>query len=393
MYERDTAHAVDLRALRFRPDGLLFSATRYPRHSDENWSEEATARGWYNYETKLIDCRTGFFVALDEQLLDREGRPIERREIPLAQQRQRLIDALDPYRQRRWPDNSETLLACAAASDPTLRVRRERAARAPMPLISYEPATQRYMSDSWALLERVMKPIDLETMKRAKIRTSTELFSHIRRQAVAWRTRFDSTYEPETLSQTALEQIQARALELVHGPKPHVRVIESDVIELASEWTTLWGDEDRPKAAAAARLHATIALTDCSVQVTVPIQRIWLDLHGAVLFARPIAVAQARADVLRQLEGREDAPSVYTGSGPNESDFVSEACQVLAVAKRRASAGTNDASDANDNRLAFGLTRDDINTADTAEAALLRVRTLARSSSPETSSSPPMPPR
>ncbi|WP_423381219.1 hypothetical protein [Burkholderia sp. LMG 32019] len=49
MYPRDTAHAVDLRALSWRPDGLLVSASRYPRVSDDHWTEQESSRGWYGY--------------------------------------------------------------------------------------------------------------------------------------------------------------------------------------------------------------------------------------------------------------------------------------------------------------------------------------------------------
>ena len=79
MYERDTAHAVDLTALRYRPDGLLASGTRYPGFPDEPWTEAESKAGEYNYHPRLIDCETGFFVDTAIELLGQGSKKIAAR--------------------------------------------------------------------------------------------------------------------------------------------------------------------------------------------------------------------------------------------------------------------------------------------------------------------------
>lgn len=44
MYHNDSAHAVDLGALRWRSDTLLLSASRYPLHDGASWPKELYER-------------------------------------------------------------------------------------------------------------------------------------------------------------------------------------------------------------------------------------------------------------------------------------------------------------------------------------------------------------
>jgi len=73
MYSRDSAHAVHLKALKLRPDGLLEAASRYPGHNKEMWSAPENAQGQHEYERRLIDCQSGLHFTYETRLLARDG--------------------------------------------------------------------------------------------------------------------------------------------------------------------------------------------------------------------------------------------------------------------------------------------------------------------------------
>lgn len=116
----DDAHAIDRQRQRVRPDGLLESATRYPRTSREGWSAEQNAQGHYEYLERLIDCHTGLYVDTALVLLDEQGRTIARQERGLDDQLEQIALRQDEVRSHRWPVDSEIWLACVAAAAPQL---------------------------------------------------------------------------------------------------------------------------------------------------------------------------------------------------------------------------------------------------------------------------------
>lgn len=116
----DDAHAIDRQRLHVRPDGLLESATRYPRTSREGWSAEQNAQGYYEYLERLIDCRTGLHVNTALVLLDERDRTIGRQERSLDDQLEQIALRQDEVRSHRWPGGSEIWLACVAAAAPQL---------------------------------------------------------------------------------------------------------------------------------------------------------------------------------------------------------------------------------------------------------------------------------
>lgn len=118
--ELSQAHAIHLAALKPRPDGLLQSASRYPRTSSAGWTAEQSERGWYEYLERLIDCETGLYVDTALSLLDRDDRPVARRETSRDDQLQQIALTQQDVRGHRWPGNSEIWLACAAARSPSV---------------------------------------------------------------------------------------------------------------------------------------------------------------------------------------------------------------------------------------------------------------------------------
>lgn len=117
-YHNDPAHAVDRAALTLRPDGLLQSASRYPRTDRGSWTAEQNERGWYEYIERLIDCRTGLFLDLRYKLLDQQNQVVAER--PLSRERWLTQISLreSDIVEYRWPSSSEIGLACLAAAQP-----------------------------------------------------------------------------------------------------------------------------------------------------------------------------------------------------------------------------------------------------------------------------------
>jgi len=118
--EESQAHAIHLAVLKQRPDGLLESASRYPRTSGAGWSVEQSERGWYEYLERLIDCETGLYVDTALSLLDRDHHPVARRDTSRDDQLQQIALTQQDVRSHRWPGNSEIWIACAAARNPAI---------------------------------------------------------------------------------------------------------------------------------------------------------------------------------------------------------------------------------------------------------------------------------
>lgn len=114
----DGAHAVDRDRLKLRADGLTESASRYPRTSSHGWTAEQNAAGYYESLERLLDCRSGLYVDTALLLLDRDSRPIARRDLPYEDQLQQIALRQDEVESHRWPASSEIWLACALAMMP-----------------------------------------------------------------------------------------------------------------------------------------------------------------------------------------------------------------------------------------------------------------------------------
>jgi hypothetical protein len=131
----DGIHAVDRDRLKVRADGLLESASRYPRTSSQGWTAEQNASGHYEYLERLLDCRTGLYMDTAVLLLDQDNQPIARRDQPYEDQLQQIALRQDEVASHRWPASSEIWLACALAMMP-----RGQADSAAAPELGPEPA-------------------------------------------------------------------------------------------------------------------------------------------------------------------------------------------------------------------------------------------------------------
>lgn len=112
------AHAIHASRLTIRADGLLESATRYPRTSERGWTPEQNDAGWYEYIERVIDCETGLVVDTSISLLDKGNHPVARRDYDRERQLGQVALRESDVAQHQWPEASEILLACAAARHP-----------------------------------------------------------------------------------------------------------------------------------------------------------------------------------------------------------------------------------------------------------------------------------
>jgi hypothetical protein len=196
MYANDTAHAVHLSSLKFRPDGLLSAATRFPRTGGEPWTEQESKAGWYNYDQRLIDCETGYFLETGSALLGQDGATLATRAQDHAQQVNRLEEQLREGAARRWPNNSDIFLACAAASSPTFRKQRAaKAAKAP-PLFSATSLIEVLSADSEALSATARMRYDFSRIQKRRAASASELFDDMRAQYGAWRKSINAGFVP-----------------------------------------------------------------------------------------------------------------------------------------------------------------------------------------------------
>ncbi|QWF16525.1 hypothetical protein [Lysobacter capsici] len=159
----DGIHAVDRDRLKLRADGLLESASRYPRTSSQGWTAEQNARGRYEYLERLIDCRSGLYVDTALLLLDPDHRPVARRDQTYEDQLQQIALRQDEVASHRWPDTSEIWRACALAMAPRGRDDSAQAPEpGPEPAVAYDYAAigDAPPADARTLFERLRAQYD-----------------------------------------------------------------------------------------------------------------------------------------------------------------------------------------------------------------------------------------
>ena len=182
MYRNDTAHAVDLGALRWRSDTLLETASRYPLHDGGSWPKELYSQAWYVYVKRLVDCRTGNDAELSEALLDRDGQVLVERSAKSSPQ-------MSEYRNGegdRWLASSEIGLACLAAGDPKLLAQRREAASQPAPRISYLPTSALLQDDVTLLRSKLNFRLDMPMLQAVKAQGTGAVLSNIAGQRAQW---------------------------------------------------------------------------------------------------------------------------------------------------------------------------------------------------------------
>jgi len=300
MYERDTAHAVHLAALRLRPDGLLASATRYPRHREEGWTPEQDAAGWYAYDERLIDCRTGYTLVTRRALLGQEGAEVASRELDAVEQLQQLARQLD--RPAEGP-SGEILLACAAAADADLLRQRKASRQQAVPLLSDRPLVARYLDDGRRLLglRTLSQDSVWQRLREQAKRPAAALFHSLHADWLARRARLEPGWraagKPSAAQQQALKarlQAHADALGFELHRQRGLQWLGKGVvaIETVGQRWNAW--QEPPARARRARQVAVRALLDCYSGLQLNTQRLWQDEAGQLVWQETLLAEEVR---------------------------------------------------------------------------------------------------
>ena len=304
MYPNDTAHAVHLGALQWRDDGLLASASRYPRTSPHPWAEAQSKRGWYDYFTRLIDCESGMAIDTGRQLLGRDGQTIARRDVAasvLAEWKQSLERRLP----RAWPDNSEHFLACAGAADETLVARRAQIRATPPPPLSYTPLVATLREDSSGLIaQRTWQPEDTVV---GDVPSPAAVFDALRASHEAWLAAFHGTtmWPAPRPPQAAMPDSATAWLD--------ARGADFDALTSAGDGTVTYADrapsrydlptgtlDAVPEAARGARDALLTVRVDCRSGVHVPQRLMWRDRAGKDLAEQPLDADAVARDAIKR---------------------------------------------------------------------------------------------
>jgi hypothetical protein len=381
MYERDTAHAVDLKALRFRAnDGLLVSGSRYPLvNHDSDWTAEQMERAWRSYNARLIDCETGYFLETRVMLLDESGREFASRVMAHADWVERLAGQLRRGEQA-WPrSGGEILLACAAASSPTIKAQRRRQASTPAPLISYRPLTQDLAADSDALLNDVRRmPYDLDDIAKRPPATATALAERLRRQYTDWRRRINRAHSPAVPAGRLPSQANVDAQLVALGGRPgQARPVAPGVIEHESRWTPGWG-ASLPSQASDAHHASETTRTDCESGLSVSLSRQFFDGEGRLLVRTPIPFNEARDAVAMRLSAYGESNTFAASLLSHEAVSLCRAFSIAAQKQAAPGSLAEPEPQAADGELAFGLGLRDLQAQPTPEAMLLKIRAAVR---------------
>jgi len=390
MYARDTAHAVDLRALSWRPDGLLASATRYPRYSGETWSEEESSRGWYNYERRLIDCNLGFYVTTDVQLLDGDGKVIASRSFKPQDWVESLQRQLADSQTKPWPQRDEILLACAAASDTGLKKHRAHSARTVQPLLSSKPIITDLAAESDALMGRARPHYVVNAPHQRPPATAETVFGRVRQQWAQWRQSVigPAAATPSLAAPNGADierQLSAYSQQATPSDIGSVRVLPGDVLEYVRPARFMELPELSPKDESRVvnmrRASVTIRV-DCASGLALPMSVDWRDDDGKVLLTKPTSVIDATTAVQHagDADSRDSTWDLRWGAR-GKATLAGQLCRTLTRLKANAAPADTPDDDAQA-ALLSRLTAERLAQESTPEAMLLAIRAVWRDSLP-----------
>ncbi|MFP5390646.1 MAG: hypothetical protein ACLGI6_03740 [Gammaproteobacteria bacterium] len=354
MYVGDTAHAVHLKSLTFRPDGLLAAATRYPRTSDD-WTGPESKAGWYNYDERLIDCETGYFVETASSLLDHDNNKLTSRAGTREEQVKRLEAQLQ--KRQKWPNNGDVFLACAAASDSAFKRQRAAAAAKVQPLFSDRSIIEVLGADTEALGQLRQMRYDFSRIAKKPAAPAAELFDDMRAQYTAWRKRFNVGYIaalPDPAADAAALAKAHSAIEETGARNVTIERIRGPVIDFTypSERLALQGTDG-----------LDTSRIDCAARIAVPIAqrtRKGQQLGGTV----PLKVKAVLPEI-EQAYGEQD-----------EGGMDATAANLCSLVASVRSGRTGEASE--NAPLPYGLTPDALAAQPTPEAMLLAIRAASR---------------
>ena len=374
MSATDNSHAIHLGALVFGEDGLLVSATRYPRSRSGGWLPEESSRAAYNYDTRLIDCETGFYVETATALHDKAGAAVASRASLPVQMSSQLEQQLKRPDSDNWPDPSDVFLACAAASSPTLKG--ERAARAvKAQFIAADPANPAYLEDSKQLFAAARMRYDFASLDKQPPATTAALFGELRAQHAAWRKSINGPYFPARSDSAAdaatLVKVNAgmRAAGLERIVVKNLKGSAFDQVYQADAAFPGITQKQPPNAAFAIET----AHTDCASYLFMPFDQQVFDNGGKLIASVQPGARQALADMKRRY-----GPDA---SGEPGFDSVAKAANAPAICKLVAAA-RNPRTAAAPGELLYGLAPGELAAHKNAAEMLLAIRAARRSYRP-----------
>lgn len=378
MYNNDSAHSVHLSHLKFRPDGLLRSASRYPRTSDEQWPEDISKVAWYGYEERLIDCETGFFVETSSSLLAQDGKRLISRPAEHKAQVARL-EAQLTKNSRSWPTQSEIFLACAAASNAKFRQKRAAQAAKPIPLFSDRSLVDILAEDTETLWAMKTMRFDFSRIGKKPSAPASALFDDMRAQYGQWRKNafnVSVTARPADArrDKAALAAMKARIKEL--GASVQLRSVKGSVIEIDAmhDEGDYYADGD------AARVTMWTTRSDCARGVSVPVAQYKMARRGKAGASKPLTVKAVLKDVMEQYGRSPEEPGRF--GGPELEQVADAVCTLLdAPAPSKNPDLAADAVEENAETalpMAFGMKLETIAKQKDAAAMLLAIRAASR---------------
>ncbi len=370
----DNSHAIHLTTLAFNADGLLTSSTRYPRSRIDGWLPEEANRAAYNYDTRLIDCETGFYVETSAALLDKAGAQIATRPNLGRQLSNQLEQQLRRADSDIWPEPSDIFLACAAASSPTLKA--QRAARAvKAQFVAADPASMVQLEDSKQLFSLARVRYDFASIDKQPPASTAALFGELRAQHAAWRKSINSPYFPTPPDSVA----DAAALAKVNAGMREAgleRIVVKALRGTAFD-QVYQADAVRPgitqKQPANAAFAIETAHTDCDSRLFLPYDQQVFDANGKLIASVQLTARQALADMKKRY-----GPDA---SGEPGFDMVAQAanagaiCRVLEKVRHAKGAAAPDA-------LLYGMAPGALTKYQSAAEMLLAIRAARRTYRP-----------
>jgi len=337
MYSRDTAHAVHLSALKLRPDGLLDSATRYPRVPEEQWTQAESEAGWNDYQQRLIDCETGFSIVHREHLLSQEGNIIASRDNTAANLAKWKVGLANEMRQPSWPIANEIFLACAAAGDAQFLAQRRQQSKKKVEVFSYTPRIKALKAETQDIFwpKTNFRP-DIDGLLKHPPADPYALFDKLQRQYRAWL----SGFAPELANQgksgresavaglseenqrwLAAQQIQVA--NVASRPDGAVRYtnLQPGYADLPADYREV---PSKLRNAEAAELDMYL---DCQSGRQVPSRLVWLDGERKPLLGIPIGVKPILQALKQQAAYNNDAVPSNILQAPSNSAI----CQAVAA--------------------------------------------------------------
>lgn len=312
MYERDTAHAVHWSALKFRDDGLLAVATRYPRHPGEPWTEEESRYGWYNYEKSLVDCQTGFTITLKKELLGQTGDVIAQREEPGKTLADWKADLPSQLQSHKWPNHYSSFLACASVKDAELKRSRQQLVQQSKTLISYTPIIEPLKRDSYRIAGKRLLRFDLDALKKSRPANPEAALKILQQQYQNWRSGFSAAFSnPNLNAQKSFPELNAELLEWLNtfhrvtdiSSKPDGTIRFTKPSARTDDFA---GEvPERPKAAEMAEDVALVISADCHSGLYAPVRLDWLDADKKILAKQKLTTEHFWAEIYRVINTTE----------------------------------------------------------------------------------------